>query len=254
MRRIYIAAWCLAPVGLLVWHYYGPGQRQLAADYAGDQIQKGANLEKQGQASQAATAYREAVATLPDSDKASQQRLRLASAKAEVAAGSLLEGQERLRTLLTELERDSAGSPELLSSTRHALAESSYYAAFLLRREGAEPDDWMPQAECARQNFRHLAEAANLPADNTRQAALKNLEATIKLQQMDLSQLLAASPPSKCPPCKNLSKRQKKNRGGEGNSEAGKQPQQAQRQPQDVRQDIRKAAGAGVNQVGGSGS
>jgi hypothetical protein len=252
MQKLFIVAWVLAPLALVAWHYSAPGQRQLAADVAGDHTRSADALEKKGDATAAAESYRQAIAALSDGDKAAQQRLRLAWGNAEVESGALLEGQQRLHTLLSELERDKAAPGELVRSTRHALAESGYLAAFVMRCEGAGPDDWMPQAETARQNFRLLAEQDGSDGAEMREAALKNLEATIKLQQMDLSQLLAARPPKKCKGCKNLAKRQKKDRGGQCESDEGNQQRQPQ-QPQDVRQNIRKSQGV-MNQVGGSGS
>ncbi|MCE9543916.1 MAG: hypothetical protein K8T25_00080, partial [Planctomycetia bacterium] len=113
MRRLRIAAWWLAPVVVIAWHYAGSGRQQLSADLARDQIRQANALEARGDTAESAETYRQAAATLSDVDKSAQQRLRLAAAKAQVASGEIVEGEQMLGSLLSELERDPTSSAEL---------------------------------------------------------------------------------------------------------------------------------------------
>ena len=97
----------------------------------------------------------------PEENVADRRRLELAEAYHRIQAGEMIEGQEKLEQLLADLQQDEKGDPVLLASARHELARSSYYAAWLMRLEGATAEEWKPEAERARQQFRLLAEQAD---------------------------------------------------------------------------------------------
>jgi hypothetical protein len=139
------------------------------------------------------------------------------------------------------------------------LARSSYYAAWIMRLEGAAPDEWKPEAERARQQYRLLAERAesrlslreSSAGGDAADAGLfkRNLEATIRLEQMDLSTLLARPLPKKCCNCKNLSQRKRKQ--CQAQCKAGGKKEDKQ----DIRKVIKKQqTGAGINRREGTGS
>ncbi len=109
-----------------------------------------------------------------------------------------------------------------------------------MRVEGAARDEWMPVAEEARQHFRLLAESAT---PELAAAAARNLEATLRLQRMDLSELQGLPLPKKCQGCKNLSQRQRKQRQNPGRQ----QSQGQQQKPADARQEIRKQHDRGAS-------
>ncbi|MHC4399454.1 MAG: hypothetical protein ACYTG0_07230 [Planctomycetota bacterium] len=247
MKKTLVLVWVLLPVAMVAWHY-GPGQAQLARDRAGEHL-RAADAENDFQ--RAAGLYAEAAKALPQQDHAARNRLRLAQACSHVRAGEMIEGQEQLEQLLGDLEKDEQGDDVLEVSARHELATASYYAAWLMRLEGATADEWKPEAERARQQFRLLAERDQQANDGTVEASKKNLEATIRLEQMDLSTLKAMPLPKDCPQCKNLSQRKRKQCQsrcrGQGKKKDGKQRQ-------DARQMIRQARGAGLNERTGTGS
>ena len=110
-------------------------------------------------------------------------------ARSRIRSGEILEGQEQLEKLLALLSNEPAGSAALATDAFHELATASYYAAWIMRLEGATVDEWKPEAETARQLFRFLAERARQSGDGDAETFEKNLENTIRLEQMDLSAL-----------------------------------------------------------------
>ncbi len=137
----------------------------------------------------------------------------------------------------------------LIDQATDELARSSYYAAWIMRLEGAAADEWKPEAERARQQFRLLAERAE--DGKSQDAALfkRNLEATIRLEQMDLNTLLAKPLPKKCCNCKSLSQRKRKQCQAQCKA-AGKKEDK-----QDIRKVIKQQqTGAGINKREGTGS
>src|SRR4029453_2890004 len=70
---------------------------------------------------------------------------------------------------------------------RGTLAGADYYAAWLMRLEGAPAEEWLLPIESPRQHFRMLAEQT--ATDTVSADYQKNLEASIRLELMDLSEL-----------------------------------------------------------------
>jgi len=243
MRRTFLVVWLLAPVAILGLHY-GPGQRQLARDRASDPLRAAEAAAAAEQWEQAASLYRQALDTLPEADQRERNRLELAQAQARIYAGEMIEGQEQLTKLLQRLEDDFQGDAALKTSVTHELATASYYTAWLMRLEGATAEEWMPEAERARQQFRLLAEKTEAD-DGQADAFRKNLEATIRLEQMDLDALKARPLPKKCGNCKNLSQRKRKQCQSRCKG-PGK--------PKDARQKIQQSRGATLGKREGSGS
>jgi hypothetical protein len=201
----------LIPVGLAAWHF-GPGQPQLARDKAGDLLRKAEAAEANQEWDEAGALYSQAAAQLPETDQTERNRLQLLQARARIRNGEILEGQEQLEKLLTLMSNEPAGSPALATDAFHELASASYYAAWIMRLEGATAEEWKPEAETARQIFRFLAERAEQAGEGDAETFQMNLENTIRLEQMDLSTLRAKPPPKKCGccNCKNLSQRKRK--------------------------------------------
>lgn len=243
--------WLLIPVGLLALHF-GPGQEFLARDLAGDPLREAEAAAAEGDWDLAALAYGEALSALPEGDRAARQNLSLAQARAQIKAGQMIAGQENLENVLAELEEGSRRDGEVARAVRHELATASYYAAWLMRLEGAAPEEWKPEIHRARQQFRLLAERAEEAGEDA-EAFKKNLEAAIRLEQMDLTELLAKPLPKDCPSCKNLSQRKRKQCQsrckGKGKGKGKK------KKKQDARQKIKmEQRGAGLNEREGTGS
>jgi hypothetical protein len=159
-----------------------------------------------------------------------------------------------LEKTLRELEEAGSGNSPLGIATRHELATSSYYAAMIMRLEGGAPEDWKPEAERARQQFRLLAEQTE--SESPAAVMQQNLEATIRLEQMDLSELLARPLPKNCPnPKKNLCQRKRKqcsdrcNNPSDGQKKSSEKPEE-----KDTRGEIKKSNEAAIYIRGGKGS
>ena len=257
-RRAAKLAWLLLPIAVIGWHY-GPGQSYLKRELAGNWGQTANAAADRRDWQHAGVYFDRALRALPDDAHRERQRLGISQAVARIQAGDMIGGQEQLHTLVEQLEGEEETDETLLTAARNELATACYHAAWLMRIEGASADEWKPEAEQARQHLRLLAELAT---GEDSDAFRKNLEATIKLEQMDLQTLLARPPPKNCPKCcKNLSQRKRKqcqsrcNNSGDRKGD-GKQKKSSKKkqQPQDARKQVKKTRSAGLNQRQGGGS
>lgn len=199
-KTILFTLWLLVPVVLLAYHF-GPGQARLSSERAAKKIIEARQLEATEQWAEAAEAWAEALAATP-ADKTTQRlQIQLAHANARIYSGELPEAMEQMEKLLTEAQTANADA-SLQQEIRSSLASSRYYAAWLMRLEGGTTEEWLPQAESARQHFRLLAEQTMGTALAT--GYEKNLEATVRLEQMDLTELQGLPLPKKCSGCKNV--------------------------------------------------
>lgn len=258
MIRVVTFLILLCPLAAVAWHY-GPGQTQLA-DYRVERLVQQAEAAATNQDwEQAVALFDQALAEIPENMSPQEQRTRrqiqLAQAQAMIQTGQILEGEAQLQTLLEELQTARRPDAELLTAVRHELATTGYFMAWLMRLEGATAEEWKPEAELARQHFRLLAEQADSPGDEPT-AFHKNLEATIRLEQMDLSELKAKPLPKKCPNpscCRNLSQRKRQQCKSRCQS-PGKDKKKKNQQPNDARKEINEQKGAGLHQRIGTGS
>jgi hypothetical protein len=98
--------------------------------------------------------------------------------------------ERELGDLFRELEADRNAEPDVLDETRASLASAKYYLTWLLRLEGLPEEEWLPEIEAARQHFRQLAETAAKRGDaEFVSLSRENLESSIKLARMDLTEL-----------------------------------------------------------------
>ena len=122
-----------------------------------------------------------------------------------------------------------------------------YYAAWLMRLEGACADEWTLETEQARQHFRLLAEDAQAHGEPAAKHQ-ENLEATIRLARMDLSELKGLPLPKECQNCSNCSGKCRSQR--ESRSKVPKKSDDAR---QEVQEEKQKSAGQN-DRPEGSGS
>jgi hypothetical protein len=241
MRISWLTIWAILPLVLIALHF-GPGKSWLRRDDAAQLQQAADRLAEQGQWDGAARQYIAALAALPENSAAARRGLEVDLGRALVMSGEILEGQERLAKTLEELEASDQDALALAAAARYELGVSSYYAAWIMRLEGGTAEEWLPEAERARQQFRLLAEQADAVDPEVSQ---RSLEATIRLEQMDLSDLLARPRPKNCPNCKGgLCQRKRKqaaSRCNSGNKEGTPKPGQ-----QDARKEIKQESGAGL--------
>jgi hypothetical protein len=247
MKRSLLVVWILFPIGVAAWHF-GAGETHLARDRADNCVRQAEAAESAQQWGSAARFYQSAREALPEDDPG-RDAIEMAEARTRINAGEMIEGQEQIERLLTKLEGDSQASRPLIDQATDELARSSYYAAWIMRLEGAAPDEWKPEAERARQQFRLLAERAENGKSPDAELFKRNLEATIRLEQMDMSALLAKPLPKKCCNCKSLSQRKRKQCQAQCKGGGKKEDKQ------DVRKVIKQQqTGAGVNRREGTGS
>lgn len=238
-RKLFFLLWLLLPIFVLAYHY-GPGQATLARDRAAALAREAVRLEQAEDWVGAGEAYRQALAALPPDDQASRFKLRLAAANARMFTGELPESLQDLDSLLSDMRKAGAPGPDV-REVRGTLASAQYYAAWLMRLENAPKEEWLEQAENSRQNFRLLAEETQAAPGQSGQDYAKNLEAVIRLQRMDLSELQGLPLPKQCQGCKDCSQKCR-----------GQKQSRAQQTPKEKPQDARKG-GAGKRPEG-SGS
>ncbi|MFO1062286.1 MAG: hypothetical protein U0892_00245 [Pirellulales bacterium] len=201
MRSFFIICWLAIP--LLAWAYHvGPGQEQLKLDDAGRLLHQASLAGKAEDFDRAKTLYSESLAKLPSDRKADAYVARLELAKAQTKSGQLPEGRASLETLLEEMEKDQSVDPKVFDQTREALAGAQYYMTWLMRLEGKAAEEWEPEADAARQNYRLLSEkSAEAGDDKQLESHRHDLEATIRLARMDLDELQALKIPKQCNGC-----------------------------------------------------
>jgi hypothetical protein len=192
VKRWLILLWILMPLPVVVWHF-GSGQQWLARDRAHALLVKAEKAEGHGGWAESEALYREAANHLgtAGSDKPLKARLDMALARVRYRQGGAVDSIDRMDRILADAAFPSL--PEALQREARELAgRIHYYAAWVLRLEGAQRDLWMEEAEFARQNFRMLAETA-LGAGRTNYSLLQqtNLESTVRLERMSLTELMA---------------------------------------------------------------
>ncbi len=245
-------AWLLLPFGVLAYHF-GPGQISRNLEQVESKItlaQSAVDLGRWDEAVESYGAALEIISTFPESDwrasrlKKIQTQLTLAKAVAGMSVGAIPEAIEILEELLSSVSSEDSANSRMAQEIRAALAKAQYYASWVMRLEGAEEDEWKPENEAARQNYRLLAESAIEDGDvEGAERYRKNLEAVIRMGRMDLSELQGLPLPKECSSCKNCSQKRRKQR-----ESRSKRPKEGEQPPKDARD-----AGAG-RRPDGSGS
>ena len=227
MRGFLIAVWLLVPVLASAYHY-GPGQRQMQLDEVGALLSAARADVAGGNHAQAVDAFSEAIEKMPADQTAELNRVKVERAKALLASQQLPKAFDELTLLVPELQKDESTDPKLLADARKTLATAQYYVTWLERLEGDPRTEWEPDIEAARQNYRLLAEQA-LARGDTKEAQIHqdDLEAAIRLERMDLSDLQALPLPSQCKGCCS-GQCQCKGKGKKPGKGAGKTPEKKQ--------------------------
>jgi hypothetical protein len=196
MRALLIIAWLMAPVLVAAYHY-GPGQEQLKLDDAASHVRLAERHAAQEQWADAVTHYDEALRLLPADHVEEHRRLRLERSKAQMLARKLPDANADLLNLVAEVSEDASADAKLLADSRSALANSQYYMTWLMRLEGEPRDVWEPEIEAARQTYRLLAEQSEQAGEAaTAKKHREDLESTVRLARMDLSELQGLPLPS----------------------------------------------------------
>lgn len=204
MRTILLLAWCAAPIAGLAYHY-GPGQERLVLDDVATTLARAETAVQDENWGEAVERYDEALKQLPADQTLTQRRLKLERAKAALLDSKLPTATADLSALVEELQdanatrngADAAANAQLLRESREALANSQFYMTWLLRLEGKAREEWEPQIDAARQNYRLLAEDAQDRGDTAQQKrSQEDLESAIRLERAELQDLQGLPLPS----------------------------------------------------------
>jgi hypothetical protein len=196
MRILLLSAWLLLVPVALAYHF-GPGQTQQKLDATAKKLAEAQKLAAAEDRAAAVEAFTEALKLLPDGHADEARKIRLQRAKVQMLAKQLPEAHADLTSLVDELSGDAAADPKLLAEARSVLANSQYYLTWLMRLEGLPREVWEPEIESARQIYRHLAEHSQTLGDEAAaKTHLEDLESTIRLARMDLSELQGLPLPS----------------------------------------------------------
>lgn len=210
MRNFLLTLWLAVPVGGFAYHM-GPGQDLMRLDDAQSLISTamghagkaetmtaaGGELAAKAEWVLAEQDYAEALQLLGPDQVARSRAVRLERAKCQMQISQLPEANAELSKLVTELQEDESASPALLADARHTLANSEYYMTWLMRLEGLSRDEWGPRIEAARQTFKLLAVEAEANGDEAlSQRSKEDLEASIRLARLDLTELQGLPLPS----------------------------------------------------------
>ena len=196
-RILLLTGWLLLGVAGAVAHCYGPGVTHSKLDRAAQHIGTAEKSAAQQDYATTIDQYEAALKVLPEGYTAQARKIRLEKAKAQMLNKQLPEAHTDLRTMVDELIADPTADQKLLADARSAQANSQYYMTWLMRLEGQGREVWEPEAESARQNYKMLAEEAAKKGDST--ASKKHgedLEASIRLARIDLSELQGLPLPS----------------------------------------------------------
>lgn len=196
MRILLLAAWVLLLPVAFAFHL-GPGQARTALDSTAARLAEADRRAAEKNYAAAVEAYDDALKLLPAGHQAEGRKVRLERAKAMMLAHKLPEAHADLKVLVEELQDDPAADPGMLAAARSVLANSQYYITWLMRLEGQGRDAWEPEIDSARQTYKLLAEQAEGRGDPTAAWTYKeDLEASIRLARMDLSELQGLPLPS----------------------------------------------------------
>jgi hypothetical protein len=197
LRILLLTGWLLLGVAGAVAHLVGPGVERQKLDTVSLHLRSAEAAAATGDYALAVDRYNDALKALPEGRTAEGRKIRLERAKAQMLARQLPDAHADLTTLVDELAADAAADPDLFADARSTLANSQYYMTWLMRLEGLGREAWEPEAESARQTYKLLAEEAEKRGDAaSAKKHREDLEASIRLARMDLSELQGLPLPS----------------------------------------------------------
>lgn len=189
MKRWLLLLWLLAPLPVIVWHF-GPGQKWLARDRAYALITQAQRAEADRNWPLAENRYRDAAGQIGNSDPGVRLQLDVALVRTRYNQGGALEAIDGIDRILSDARFLSLPDAQQREA-RELAGRIHYYAAWVMRLEGAQKDLWMEEAELARQNYRLLTESS-FESGRPRYAQTQqtNLESAVRLQRMSYSELM----------------------------------------------------------------
>lgn len=203
MRSWLLAIWLMLPAVVGAYHF-GPGQNGMKMDKAADALAQAKAAVSAENWSVALSAYDAALGAV---DAKTQPELaysiRLGKAQAQMFASQLPEASSELEMLLEDMNSDPKSDAKIKMETLSTLANAKFYMTWLKRLEGLGEPEWQPDVENARQTYRQLAEDAEKTGDLAAAKTYRDdLEGTIRLARMDVSELQGMPIPKPCSNCK----------------------------------------------------
>ena len=190
MRIILATLWLLVPLGFAAYHY-GPGQEQVKLDDTEALLAEARSAVKDENWTTAIESYQKALAKLPKENKEDSIRIQLEIAKAKMQSSGLPEAREDLASLVSQLNDDPSISSGLKEETLSALANARYYMTYLMELEGLPAEEWEPEIEAARQEYKLLAQTGD-----DKEKHLADLESAIRLARAEPTELYGLPIPS----------------------------------------------------------
>lgn len=214
MKRYLALFWLMLPLPLVVLHF-SHGQEWMSRDNARALVIRAEAAEKSGDWKAADEAYREAAALVGTGDPALKLRLDLAQTRTRFRTGAAVEAIDLSEQLLNDPGM-AAMPPEFRDEARELSGRIHYFAAWVMRLEGAGRELWMEQAELARQSYRLLVE--HPAATGEGETRRRDLESAVQLQRLSLTELMARPLPKEgqCMSNQGLSEQMGKRRGQRG--------------------------------------
>ena len=183
MRIILVTLWLLIPLGFAAYHF-GPGQELVKLDNTEALLSKARAAVTDENWPTAIESYQKALAKLPKDEKETSIRIQIEIAKAKMQSSGLPEAREDLAELVTQLNDDPSISSELKEEALSTLANARYYMTYLMKLEGLPAEEWEPEIEAARQEYKLLAQTGS-----DKEKHLADLESTIRLARAEPSEL-----------------------------------------------------------------
>jgi hypothetical protein len=199
MRRLLIVAWCFVPILFLGFHYGAPGKKLQTLDQVDLLIKSAKASAGNSDWEMAVENYEEALGLIPKEMATETREVMLEKCKAQMMAKQLPQAHGTLQGLLDDMLAEPVAdhNNELIFATRSSLANSQYYMTWLMRLEGEPEERWMPEIESARQHYKLLTDQLKKNGDTERsQKYREDLESSIRLARMDLSELQGLPLPS----------------------------------------------------------
>lgn len=190
MRTILATLWLLVPLGFAAYHY-GPGQEQVKLDHTEEFLAQARSAVQNKNWDSAIESYQKALAKLPKENKETSLRIQLEIAKAKMQNSGLPEAREELANLVSQLKEDPTISSELKEETLSTLANARYYMTYLMKLEGLPAEEWEPEIEAARQEYKLLVQTGS-----DKEKHLSDLESAIRLARAEPTELYGLPIPS----------------------------------------------------------
>jgi cell division protein FtsB len=190
MRIILVTLWLLIPLGFAAYHF-GPGQDHVKLDDTENLLSDARKAVKEEDWAGAIESYQKALSKLPKENKETSGHIQIEIAKAKMQNARLPEAREDLAELMTQLNEDPSSSSALKEEALSALANARYYMTYLMKLEGLAAEEWEPEIEAARQEYKLLAQTGS-----NKDKHLADLEAAIRLARAEPTELYGLPIPS----------------------------------------------------------